>query len=352
MLTSGHASAQDARGCRVVVSLEAISFHRASSHACQSTLTSALHQVDWSWRGFCQACQQDYRTKGSCQDSKPKRIAGISLRNDNEFAQMIGDLGGASMLVYTNQIQRTRSGHGQCPRCEAIDIWARAWEEVLTSRLKHVAHQLLSGHTDPNTCLTEVPQDRRREESAAEDLLFSHRLRSIVRHIRHSLGPDQVSGPVAIMVPSGLTCYILWQLLCFLQPVWRREPMSEIPLNQMVEKMTQQLVGERRACVRYHPGLMHQDELQQIVTDIKQVQKLVVVVCTDTKAAIPPGTFEGCNVLCWGDSLCGSTFDSLGRESRLTFMYENSDSHSTSRSSSNEAIPPSQSLTPTGRGNT
>ena len=256
------------------------------------------------------------------------------------------------MLVYNKQIERMQSRQGHCPRCEAIDTWACEWEEVLTDRLKHVAQQIVNGQTDPDACLTELPQDRRREENAAEYLLFSHRLRSTVRHIRESFGPNQVDGPVAIMVPSGLTCYILWQLLCFLQPVWHREPVSGIALNQMVEKMTQQPVGGRRACVRYHPGLMHQDELQQIVTDIKQVQKLVVVVCTDTEAAIPPGTFERCNVLCWSESLCRSTFDSLGRKSRLTFMYENWDSHSTSRSWSNEASPPSQSLPPTGRGNT
>ena len=311
-----------ARMCQVEVNLKSISFQRASSNACYSALTSAMYQVDWSWHGFCQTCQQDYSTKGSCQHSKPQPLAGISLRSDNEFAQMIGDLGGASMLVYNKQIERMQSRQGQCPRCEAIDTWACEWEEVLTDRLTHVARQIVNGQTDPDACLTELPQGRKREENAAEDLLFSHRLRSIVRHIRHSLGPDQVSGPVAIMVPSGLTCYILWQLLCFLQPVWRRERMSGIALNQMVEKMTAQIVGPTRSCVRYHPGIMDQDELQQIVTETKQVQNLVVVVCTETKAAIPPGTFEHCNVLCWNESLCRSAFDSLGRKSRLTFMYE------------------------------
>ena len=183
-------------------------------------------------------------------------------------------------------------------------------------------------------------------------MLFSNRFRSIVRHLRESLGPNSPGSTVAIMVPSGLICYILWQLLCFLQPVWQRKPVSQMSLNQIVQRMTQQPVGERRACVRYHAGLMNQDELSQIEKDIRQLQVLVVVVCTDTQAVIPPGTFAGCNMLCWGDRLCRSAFSLLGRKSRLTFMYENWDSHASSRSWSNEAGPPSQSLPPTGRGNT
>ena len=307
---------------QVEVNLKSISFQRASSDACHWALTCALYQVDWSWNGFCHTCQQDYSTTGSCQDSKPKPLAGISFRSDNELAQMIADLGGASMLVYTKQIERMNSRHHQCPRCEAIDTWACEWEEVLTDRLKYIAQQIVNGQTDPDVCLTELPLDRSQEENATEDLLFSHRLRSIVLHIRSSFAPNKVRGPVAIMVPSGLTCYMLWQLLCFLQPVWRRERMSGIALDQMVEKMTAQIVGPTRSCVRYHPGIMDQDELQQIVTETKQVENLVVVVCTETKAAIPPGTFEHCNVLCWNESLCRSAFDSLGRKSRLTFMYE------------------------------
>ena len=339
----------------VMVNLETVWFPRASSTAlrCYSSLTDTMYKDSWSWTGRCQGCQRNFAPglpDGSCEHSRPQPLAGVSLRNDKEIVKMMADLGGASMLVYNEgtdwssgfgsavALARKKRKNALCPRCRAVDTWVSEWQPDLMKRLKHVAQQIVNGQTDPDRCLDELPQEGRRQEGAAEDLLFSHRLRSIVRQLRVCIGPGGVGGPVAIMVPSGLICYVLWHLLCVLQPVWQGRQETGVTLKNMLLKMLQRPVRGRHACARYHAGLMVQAELHQIARDVKELRVPVVVVYTDTNAEILPGEFGSCSqVLCWSRH-CGPTDGLLLRGSRLTYMYENSDDHVNSNSWDGTAI--------------
>ena len=175
-------------------------------------------------------------------------------------------------------------------------------------RLTQIAGEMVTGQTDVKKCLDELPQGPRRQIGAADDLLFSHRLRSMVCRLRDCIGPGGVGGPVAIMVPSGLICYVLWRLLCCLQPVWQGRPEeSNVTLDEMVQKMMHEPAGGRQVCRRYHAGFMEQGELNLIARDVNEKKVSVVVVCVDPKTRIPAGAlWTSTQVLCWSKS-CGPT---------------------------------------------
>ena len=189
-------------------------------------------------------------------------------------------------------------------------------------RLRHVAQQIASGQTDPCTCLAELPQKGRRDGNAAADLLFSHRIRSIVQQLRGCIGPGGEGGTVVIMVPSPIICHVLCQLLCFLEPVWKKRAESGVTGKDMIRKLMQRPVHGKQACTRYIAGLMKQNELQRIARDVKELRVPVVVVHTNMNDRIPEGIFGKCTqVLCWS-RCCRPTEGMLMNRSRLTYMTE------------------------------
>ena len=331
----------------VVIRYERVRFAAKSNLACRchKALYENMHRVYWSWKGPCQGCGRHFgpgKPDGKCAFSTPKQLAGFSPRDDKELEEMMSDLGGASMLVYNEETEWIQGQESVCPRCQAVDRWVADWHSDLTRRLAHVAQHIVNGQAaDSKQCLDELPQEQRQQEGAAEDLLFSHRLRSLVRELRSCLGHGGRGSPVAIMVPSGLTCHVLWRVLCWLQPVWFKgaleKPELGVTPNEMVKKMTQRPVG-RPACARYHVGVMKQDELEQTAQAVNGLQIPVVVVCTDTKAKIPVGTFRSCTkVLCWNWH-CGPSNGLLTMGSSLVWMEEDWDDHATSSSWSSKAL--------------
>ena len=327
MQTKPHGDTHHARNGEVQVQLETLSFDRTTSHACQSALTTALHRVDWSWHGSCETCRQDYSEAESCRHSRPTGIAGIPLRNDYALVRMMEDLGGASMLFYLKQIDHTRGHKEKCPRCQAIDEWAQEWQENLEKRLQHVVEGLVCGQVKTDACLTEIPIHHSNRHTEVKDVLFSNRFRSIVHHLQKHLGPHSPGSTVAIMVPATLISYMLWKMLWFIQPAWQNGQRPQLSKDQFFQKMCHQNGRERRACAWYHPDIMTRKELSDIEEDIRNLQVLVVVVCTESRSEIESTAFAGCNMLFWDDRICQSAFKLVGRNSRLTLMYEKCEKH-------------------------
>ena len=335
--------------------LETVKFLRASRHAleCNASLMNQMYKDDWSWSGQCDECQRHFAPglpDGTCEHSQPKPFAGIAFRNDNELARMMGELGGVSLLIYIEEtkwkseprskaaLAEEKESRDLCPRCRAIDAWRWKWEENLMERLSRVAHQIANGQTDPDVCLAELPQEGRRDEYAAADLLFSNRVRSIVHQLRGSIGPGGSGGLVAIIVPTAIICHVLCQLLCFLRPVWQRRPESSGTPDEMMQKMMRRPVHEQQACTRYIASLMNQDELERIGRDVRELRVPVVVVCIDANVDIPAGTFGKCTqALCW-NNYCGPPYGLLMQGSRLTYMYEDWYDNATSSSWSVQAL--------------
>ena len=132
---------------------------------------------------------------------------------------------------------------------------------------------------------------------------------------------------MAIMVPPEPTCYILWQLLCFLQPLWGGERLRGVTRHEIMQSMTKRPVGGRQKCQRYSVDLMDAAELKRIERGVRDLQIHVVVICMNARTEVPPDALGRCSVLCWS-RMCGPAYGLLGTRSRLTYMCEEYNSRS------------------------
>ena len=170
---------------------------------------------------------------GSCLRSQPKAVGGLTLNNDKVLAEMISELGAASLLVYFqvtewDSAQTAKSAdtgrRERSARGAADSTLGPEWEGELVERLRHAAGHMHGGHMDIDDALDELSEHLRRGGGAAvldDDVLFSRRLRAIVHLLRKCVGPGSVAGLVAVAVTSGLLCYFVWHFLCFWQLVWQ-----------------------------------------------------------------------------------------------------------------------------------
>lgn len=297
--------------------VEWVSFPSPSPAAskCRSSLSEALYNQEWSWRGNCLGCNQQYGgglPDGRCENSRPKSVGGVELKSDKEVIDLLGELGCVGMLTYLGDIHwlaetgsdvdKQRQSRVLCPRCRALDYWMRENRTQIDKRAKNVAKKLAEGLTDVDGLL-ELPASEL-QNGGAPDYLFSRHLRVLLGELRQYVGKDGVGGPAAVVVRSGLMCYILWQILCMIQPVWLGRPergANQDYYSRLWRKPTRKLGASARSpCSRYHPGVMKQSELDRVALDVKDLKVDVVVICADLKANEQPrGHFGPCKVVYW-----------------------------------------------------
>jgi hypothetical protein len=265
---------------------------------------------------------------GICLHSQPKAVGGLTFKSDKVLAEMISELGAASLLVYfkviewdwdpDDEVGRYRETRLLCPRCRTFNYWALEWGGELVERLRHVTDRLHSGQMDIDDALDELSEQVRRDEGAGvfdDDLLFSRQLRAIVKLLRKSVGPGTEAGLVAVVVPSGLMCSFVWHMLCLLQLVWQRQ-VQETPSPP--EEVLQRLVlqnGGSTLVARLHPSTMKQEDIERVVRDVKGLRTSVLVICADSKMEELPSGLSGLctHIVCWDNrssvplSLCSST---------------------------------------------
>jgi hypothetical protein len=251
---------------------------------------------------------------GRCIRYQPKAVGGLTFESDQVLADMISELGAASLLVYfqvivsdsgpDDEVGRYKARRVLCPRCRAFDYWALEWEGELVERLRHVADRMHGGHMDIDDALDELSEQVRRDRGDAvfdDDVLLSRQLRAIAQVLRKCVGPGTVAGLVAVVVPSGLLCYFMWHLLCVLQPAWQRQ--AQEPLSA-ADEVLQRLVLKHDGSTlvaRLHLSAMKQDDIERVVRDVKGLRTSVLVVCADNKTEELSSRLSGLctHIVCW-----------------------------------------------------
>ena len=330
----------------------------AAAKECQEALSSELYKVDWTWKGPCAGCEQQYGKglrDGRCESSRPKPVGNVELRNDIVLVDMIGELGAIGLHLYfaevgwtseptATRIAKHRGTKRLCPRCRAFDAWAYPRAADFTKRAEYLAKKLM----DPGG-LTELPEEL--DTEGASDVFVSSRVRELLNELRQRTGRGGQKGSVAVVVRSGFTCYMLWRLLSILQGMWYGKPELGVTRDELKKRLLGRSVkgnGTSVAglkCARYLPGAMGADELQMTRQHVQESRVSVVVMLLGTNVGEQPEASLGCNsVLLWdqfaeGPTRCISTSCTLGKMER--------EAHSEKEASTVVPPPPPPPLPPT-----